>query len=201
MPCGSWPHTLDCTTLYRWTCLLVSCRYTGHLFVEFPSWKQYVPFFFSGERGPSMNLCSQTSVIPPFWVNKRPVRNHIHITNSDTVGVEPYFDPCSGISHFYSDCQGSWTGQSVSSEELTLDHRKIISSKLIEALKALSESWNCSNSLWPLRDYHIVTKKVAGTPAAFPDRKKGKCKPAMETGSSPLGLEVLDEAHECQRNG
>lgn len=87
-------------------------------------------------------------------------------------GVELYLDPDSantflGSSHFYSDCQGSWAG----SEELNLDHRRI-SSKLNGTFKALSECWDCGNSLWSLRDYHIVSKKVARTPATFPDSEK-----------------------------
>lgn len=87
-------------------------------------------------------------------------------------GIELYLDPDSantflGSSHFYSDCQGSWAG----SVELNLDLRRI-SSKLNGTFKALSECWDCGNSLWSLRDYHIVSKEVARTPATFPDSEK-----------------------------
>lgn len=40
-----------------------------------------------------MDLYSQTSVTPPFWVSNIVVRNKIHTTNLDTVGIELSSDP------------------------------------------------------------------------------------------------------------
>lgn len=175
MPCDFQSHAPDCTTLSRWTWLLVRCKHTGLLFVRFPLRKQYVTFSFPAERvikgpiyGPVLTDISHSSFLSE--------EESCEKSNSHDLfrysGIELYLDLDSantflGSSHFSSDCQGSWAG----SEELNLDHRRI-SSKLNGAFKAVSECWDCGNSLWSLRDYHIVSKEVARTPATFPDSEK-----------------------------
>lgn len=153
-----------------------------------------------GSKGPVHRRQSST-----FWggVSKRTVRNQINITNLDMVGWGLWLDPAqetlfSIFFMFYWDCQGSRSSYCVISEDLTLEPRENYQQKFHETLKALSEIWDCSNYLWPLKNYHIVTGEMAGDPSSiYWGWEKREYRPVSEAESSSLRLEVLDEVCGC----